>query len=166
MTFHLDELPIKLPDLIELLDRPKVVVLHRRSIFEQYASLKLAERHGVWHVKGRPRDVRPTWLDPDDCLAFAARERRMWRENLDVLQGYPTHIVSYEQLTLRPAQTMAGVFDYLGVRPVRARSRYVKIDNKPLAQKLLNYDHLQGLEIPQQMTLSLDQARRVLQTAA
>jgi LPS sulfotransferase NodH len=155
MTFHLDELPIKLADLIEMLGEPKIVVLYRRSIFEQYASLKLAERHGVWHVKGRPRDVRPIWIDPGDALAFAERERRMWRENFAAMESLQPHVLSYEDLTAEPAESMAGVFDYLEVTPATARSRYVKIDNKPLDQKLLNYHQLERLGVQEQMMLEL-----------
>lgn len=138
LTYHLDELPIKLVDLIEILDRPKIVVLYRENTLEQYVSLKLAEGTGVWHAK-RTTSFVPIRLDPDDYLAFAERERRMWRDNFDVLDRSEIHTLAYERLCARPDASMRGVFEYLGVRPVAVRSRLVKIDPRPLWSKLANY---------------------------
>jgi LPS sulfotransferase NodH len=166
MTFHLDELSIDLHDLIEWLARPKIVVLYRADMLEQYASFKLAERYGVWHSR-KPTDVGPIWLDPDDCLAFVARERRMWRDNFAHLDGADVHLMSYETLSRRPDAAMHGVFQFLGVRPVPVRSRLVRTNPQPLWRKVANYDELAARGVPADCRLVLpSQARASLHQAA
>jgi len=94
LTYHLDELPLKSGDLAQLLDRPKVIVLYRAQILEQFASLKMAERDGLWHSR-RPAINQPIWLDPAAFLAYAARERRMWRESLAGLGDCQLHYPAF-----------------------------------------------------------------------
>ncbi len=141
MTFHLDELPISLTELLELLDQPKVIVLYRANILDQYISLQLAEQHGNWHVT-KPKEVRPIWIDPEVCRGFIERERRMWHENLLALAGKSAHVLSYEHLASRPAEAMGQVFDYLGAAAAPVHTRYVPSNPKPAWRKITNYRQL------------------------
>lgn len=147
MTFHLDELPISLDDLLETLHQPKVIVLYRANVLDQFISLQLAERHNHWHLT-RPREVRPIWIDPDECLAFVQRERRMWHENLATLAGRGAHVLSYEYLARRPELAMREVFGYLGVHPATVRTQYVPTNPKPAWQKVTNYRQLAERGLP------------------
>lgn len=148
LTYHLDELPVKSGDLAQLLDRPKVVVLYRAQILEQFVSLKLAERDGLWHSR-RPAKNQPIRLDPATFLAYAARERRMWRESLAGFGDCQLHYVTYDDLTTQAEQTMQGVFQFLGLEACPVQARFGRLRPHPLAEKLLNYqDYLQPDILP------------------
>ena len=141
LNYHLDDLPIKLTDLIEILDRPKILVLYRQQVLEQYISLAMAVRDGQGHVK-KPTKSMPICIDPGAFVAYREREVRMWRENLAILGdcGASSYYLTYEQLTSSNQTTMAGVFQFLGLNPCAVRSRYVKQHPESLSNKLANYD--------------------------
>jgi LPS sulfotransferase NodH len=159
MTFHLDELPIGLPEILELLAQPKVIVLYRENLLEQYTSFRMALQHGVWHVK-KPKNLAPIWLDPEDFQAWAERERRMWRASFAALEGTRYHALTYEQLASRPQSTMREVFNHLGVAAARARSRLVKICPKPLRQKVVNHRQFADRRFVWQASLALPPRRQ------
>ncbi len=147
MTFHLDELPISLEEVLELLHQPKVIVLYRANMLEQYVSFQVAEQRGIWHLK-KPKSVRPVWIDPDLCQAFIARERRMWHENLSVLANVDAHVLSYEYLASQPEIAMREVFGYLGVEPAPVRTKYVRTNPQPAWQRVTNYEQLAERGLP------------------
>ncbi len=147
MTFHLDELPIKLADLLELLNQPKIIVLYRANILEQFVSFRMASQTGVWHVK-KPKATPPIRIDPDECQAFVDRERRMWHENMTVLAGREAHVLSYEYLAARPDAAMCEVFGYLGVEAQTVRTRWVRTNPRPARLKVTNYAQLADRGLP------------------
>lgn len=153
LTFHLDELPITIDDLLEVLNSPRIILLYRENLLQQYTSFHLAMATGVWHPR-KPVELAPIRLDPDDFLAFAARERRMWQENCARLNLADTCVVSYEDLHADPRSQMARVFDYLNVEPAEVRSRFVKANPRPLAQKVANYQEFAARGIPDQALYS------------
>ena len=153
LTFHLDELPITLDDLLEVLSSPKIILLYRQDLLEQYTSFHLAMATGVWHPR-KPVELAPIRLDPDDFLAFAERERRMWQENCARLNLAQTCPVSYEDLYADPPGQMARVFDFLNVPAAEVRSRFVKANPRPLAQKIANYEEFAARGIPEQARYS------------
>ena len=138
LTYQLDELPIKLADVVEVLDNPKIIVLYREHTLDQFVSLKTAERDRVWHSK-RPIENEPISLDPGVFIEFAKRERRMWRENLAVLSGRRVHYLTYEQLTRQTKNKLRGVFDYLGLEACDVHSPLVKLNGAPLRQRLASH---------------------------
>jgi len=156
MTYQLDEMPITLGEIVDVLGQPRVIVLYRQRILEQYASLKLAERDNMWHVN-KPVDSRPIWIDPKSLLAFAQRERRMWRDNAPTLAQVPAHYLSYEQLTSDGARAMRGVFDFLGLDSCPVDSWLVRQNPKPLESKVVNHASLvaAGLADATQLRLPL-----------
>jgi hypothetical protein len=79
----------------------------------------------------------------------------MWCENLSALNGQPIHILSYDQLTSRPAAAMRGVFDFLGVGQVPVWSRLVKVSRQSLWQKVSNFEHCVERGIPAAAMLRL-----------
>ncbi|MGD9720040.1 MAG: hypothetical protein AB7O59_02355 [Pirellulales bacterium] len=162
MTFHLDELTLKLPELYEMLARPKIVVLYRGNILEQFASFKLAMHYGVWHVN-KPKHLGTITLDPDEFLAFAERERRMWRENLAALGdvGADVHVLSYERLAGWPEPALREVFEFLGVPAVPAHSRLVRTNPQPPWRKISNYDEFVARGIPETAVLELPTAAQI-----
>ena len=138
LTYHFDELPIGMADLVRLLHRPKVIVLYRQQVLEQYVSLKMAERTGVWHAGRRPSSG-PLDLDVDDFLAYAERERRMRRESLAGLVGVPVFGLAYERLATEPSAAVGEVFQFLGVEGIPIRSWLTKLNPQPLSAKVANH---------------------------
>jgi len=154
LTYQLDEAQITLDDLLELLHQPRIIVLYREQILEQYASLKLAEHTGVWH-SNKPAVSDPIRIDRRDFVGFAERELRMWRENLDALDVSGVHYVTYEELTRRPNEAMRDVFEFLGLKSCPVESFVVKLHDKPLSGKLANYDEFGESEMPANSILRL-----------
>lgn len=138
LTYQLDELPLKLSDLLDVLNNPMVIVLYRESLVEQYVSLKTAERNKVWHSARHVSQERIR-LDPVDFVAFAQRERRMWRENLAALSNTPVHFLTYELLAGSTATAMRGVFSFLGLDACPVQSPLVKLNPGPLSGRLVNH---------------------------
>jgi LPS sulfotransferase NodH len=150
---------------MDVLHQPKVIVLYRANILEQYISLSMASKTGIWHLK-KPREVRPIWIDPEECQKFVERERRMWHETMSVLAGRDAHVMSYEYLAERPDEAMKEVFGYLGVEPEAVRTRWVPTNPKPAWLKVTNYAQLVARGLPRTATqrlsyLSEPGARRV-----
>ena len=142
LTYHVDRLPLKLRDMVELLDRPRMIVLYRQRLLDQFVSLRIAESDGLWHVK-KPTKPAAISLDPDDFLAYAAEERRMRRESLSGLGDCDVHYLSYERLTAAAEIEMRDVFAFLGVTPCTVQSKLLKRNPDDLSRKLKN--HLQFL---------------------
>ena len=154
MTFQLDEMPIKLTDLLKVLSDPAVIVLYRQDTLAQLVSLKSAERDQVWH-SGKPVPKEPISLDPEVLVAFAERERRMWRESLAQLDGSRVHYVTYEGLTGQTEATLGGIFEFLGLEPRPVDSPLVKLSSAPLSRRLVNYPEFRRAEIAQHSHLQL-----------
>jgi LPS sulfotransferase NodH len=154
LTNQLDESSIGLEDLIDFLDQPRIIVLYREQLLEQYASLKLAEHTGVWHSNKAARS-EPIWLDPCEFVQFAARERWMWRENMAALVGIDAHFLSYEQLTNDARGAMRDVFAFLGLKRCPVNSFVAKLHDKPLSEKLANYQDFVKTGIAAGAVLSL-----------
>jgi LPS sulfotransferase NodH len=138
LTYQLDELDLSLQDVLDVLCGPAVIVLYRRHVIEQFVSLKIAERSGRWHSTGHVNDdsIR---LEPEEFAAFAEREHRMWRTNIAALAETRVHYLSYERLCANPASAMCGVFDFLELKPAAFRSAFVKLNPRPLSERLVNY---------------------------
>ena len=154
LTYQLDEAQIGMADLLELLHQPRIIVLYREQILEQYASLKLAEHTGVWH-SNKPAVSDPIRVDRRDFVGFAERELRMWRENLDALDASGVHYLSYEELTSRPNEAMRDVFEFLGLKCCPVESFVVKLHDKPLSTKLANFEEFGESEMPANAILRL-----------
>lgn len=138
LTYQFDEMQIRLADVLQTLHRPRVIVLYRQQILDQFASLKLAERTGIWH-SNKPVQGKSIWLDPQEFAGFAERERRMWRDNLAALEHSDVHFVTCEQLHAQPLETMRGVFVFLGVPSCPVEAFVAKLHDRPLAEKVANY---------------------------
>jgi LPS sulfotransferase NodH len=137
LTYHLDELPIKMSDLVDILDRPRMILIYRERLLDQFISLKMAERTGVWHTEQKV-EQGPIWLDPAEYRLYADREARMWYANLVALKGVQVHCVTYEQLVDAPNETMRGVFEFLGHDPVACATTRMKVNANRLEDKLAN----------------------------
>ena len=148
LTYHLDELPLTSLDLAQVLHRPKVIILYREEMLGQFVSLKMAERDQLWHAR-RTAKNSPIRLDPAEFVAFAARERRMWRETISGFGDCQLHYVTYSELTTRTEEAMQGVFEFLGLEPCPVQGRFVRLRPEPISEKLINYrDYLRPDILP------------------
>ena len=168
LTYQLDELPLKISDVVEVLHRPAVIVLYRENVLEQFASIKFAEHTGVWHSDERKAGAALS-LDVEEFIAFSERERRMWRENLAGLTNLDVHFLSYEELTRSTQEAMRGVFGFLGLDECDVESRLVKLQPEPLAKRVVNFHEFTRPEILPHVGLclrSLDASGRLPGTGA
>lgn len=124
-----------------------IKILHlTRNPLHVYLSSQLARRSGIWHVKSGDdlNDLEQVslkieveacqnyFLEFDD---FNSRYQKMFQKH-DVLE------VCYEQLTANINQEVAKIQRWLGVSPEAVEPRYKKLNQRPIAQVISNYQEL------------------------
>lgn len=154
LTYQLNELPIKMTDLVEMLDRPMVVALYRRHTLEQYVSLMMAKGNGIWHIR-KPFENEPIRLDPDTYVKWVDREHQMWRGSLSALDDDQVHYLSYEALIADLEHELHGIFDFLGLEHRSTSSPLLKLNPQPLAEKLINCDEFTRSDVLDRMWMDL-----------
>lgn len=159
LTYQLDELAIDLAGVVEVLHQPAVIVLYREQVIEQFASLKMADQSRLWHSTRRVNNgsIR---LDLDEFAAFAQREHRMWRENLAALEGLRVHYLAYERLAELPEESLRDVFAFLDLQACPIRSKLVRLNSRPLKDRLVNYDEFARAGLLERTRLSLPFPRK------
>ena len=85
-------------------------------------------------------------IDPGQIAALLTdieTENAELEEMLDRLPDPRKHIIRYEDLFTDPDprhETMTGVFDFLGVAPIRTEERMVKIIRTPVNEVIENFE--------------------------
>lgn len=95
----------------------RFVLLERKNVWQQAVSLAIANRTGVTHCTSdethqsfQQMAVEPTDDELLNCLKAVRDYQAFWR---NWLHSEPHLVVTYEALIEEPAQTVAGIFDYL-----------------------------------------------------
>jgi len=100
---HLDQFGINVLHLLGWFPRARFVILYRRSLLDQFVSLKLAETTGRWMaIRPEEETDQMIHIDVNELLAFAEITKKRYRQVLshDALRG--RHLtISYEELVSR-----------------------------------------------------------------
>lgn len=156
LTHQFDELDITVSDVLEVLRRPKVIALYRRSLLETYVSLLIAEQTDTWYSSGVINNVSVI-LDLPQFHEFAEVQRRRWEDSMREVSRLCSSIcISYEELVNDPAITMNRVFSFLDVPSADVHSESVKQNPRDLSTKISNYDSLPRAEITAAATTCLE----------
>lgn len=147
LTHQFDELDITISDVLEVLRRPKVIVLYRRSLLETYVSLMIAQETDTWYSTDVINNVSVT-LDLAQFHEFAEVQRRRWEDSMrEVSKLCSFAYVSYEELVSSPGATVDGIFSFLNIPPATIHSESIKQNPGSLRRKISNYDSLPAIEL-------------------
>jgi LPS sulfotransferase NodH len=142
LNHQFEELDLSLAEVLEVLRRPKVIVLYRRGLLETYLSLLIAEKTDLWYsTQAINRTAVPVNLA--DFAAFAGEQRRRWQDSMAaVCRLCPFICVAYEHLVANPAAAMAEVFRFLELPAVPVCSESLKQNPSDLRSKISNIEEL------------------------
>jgi LPS sulfotransferase NodH len=156
LTHQFGELDITVSDVLEVLRRPKVIALYRRSLLETYVSLLIAEETDTWYSSNVINKVSVT-LNLPQFQEFAKVQRRRWQDSMREVARLCSFVcVSYEELINDQAITMNRVFSFLDVPSADVRSESVKQNPGTLRDKIANYDSLPVGELTAAISLCLE----------
>ena len=147
LFIHMRDHRLGLEDLQKRFPRARFILLYRRSMLEQYLSLKIAEATGLWQVTGDTSSSSVSLrIDAEELKRFCLKTKVGYEKLLQNawLAKQPL-ILDYETLSADPQ----GVFDkivfpWLGLpsSPVSSPSRKRKEDR---SQFILNYEEIMRL---------------------
>ena len=144
---QLERTGIALPSLIDAMNRPKVIVLYRRSLLETFVSLENAFRTKEWfRAPDDPlvRKAKPLHVDWDRFVEFATTERRRWSTSLRALNACPVDklFVSFEDLVENQDNELARIFSHLHLEPCEVGVVSVRQNPGRLCDKVANFDEI------------------------
>jgi LPS sulfotransferase NodH len=141
-THHFEDIPIRADDIVEILQRPKVLVLYRENQLESYVSLTIARQSNIWYSTSIVNKEAIT-VDWHKYLAYVDHERKLWDACLKSVQSAcAVHTVTFEQMVAAPQATLDDVFTFLGVPSCHIWTESVRQNPRPLSEKILNYSDL------------------------
>ena len=155
MTHQFDELDLSLRDILDVLQRPRVLALYRRNLLDTYVSLRIAEQTNVWYSAHAVNHEAVT-LDLGDFYAFAAVQRRRWRDCMQEVAGLCAFVCcAYEDLVSDSAAVMNRVFAFLELPSTPVNSESVRQNPGNLQRKIANYAAIPAREMAQAEAASL-----------
>ena len=145
--FSLNFNRLGLSDYLDTRPDLKVVGLLRQDVVDRMISNAMLGVTGVIKTTSAETGKRKTLrIDPEKVAALLTDievENAELEAMLDRLPENRKHVIRYEDLftdqDLRHA-TMTGVFEFLGVAPVRTEERMVKIIRTPVNEVIENFD--------------------------
>jgi LPS sulfotransferase NodH len=129
----------------------RLLALRRRNLVKQTVSWINAERlharTGDWNLYDRRDEVRqPLLIETDlfrERLNTIERHDRGISEYVERMPR-PTLSIYYEDLVLKPEQTLAMAFGFLGVTPVAIEGDTVKSTDDDLSLSIANFEELKA----------------------
>lgn len=130
-----------------------VISLHRENTLERAVSVISLERTGTVKAaaaNGSTGATRRSQLeiDPSELISLMSRMDREMERQLHLVAGLdPGRVISlrYEEVfatASSPADTMRGVFEFLGVQPVDIQAAHRKVLSKDLSKTVSNFEEV------------------------
>ena len=141
VKLHLESHKITLENLKEYFPNARFIILYRRSLMDQFVSLRIAETTNTWHWTSQfcpPSSLRvqiPELLEFCKKIKIFYRDifRRAWLKECSIA-------LSYEELVQSPQETFERVvFPFLKLPPVPVASSTKKQNTKQLREIIQNY---------------------------
>lgn len=138
----------------------RVIHLRRDNMLRRHLSHVMARKTGNWHAwdlgavdkvthLGAPPPVDvppsrrdPVCLDPERLVLDFEETEHLHRVVAERFQHHPVCSLSYEALCRDFHSVCARVQAFLGVRPIRMTAAVSKLEQRSLAESIVNYDVL------------------------
>ncbi len=145
IRIHMETHHITLEDLKKIFPEAKFIVLYRKSLLDQFVSLKIAEIANAWQWTARFRLPDPIHLDLKEFERFCKTTRVFYEEMLqrDWLKDRAI-VISYEELVSAPQELFDGrIFPFLGLQPSSVSAQTRKQNIKSLHEIVQNYQEIE-----------------------
>lgn len=147
LTHQFDELEITVSDVLEVLRRPKVIALYRRSLLETYVSLLIAQETDTWYSTDVINNISVT-LDLARFHEFAEVQRQRWQNSMREVSRLCSFVcVSYEDLISNRRASSDRIFAFLDIPSTTVHSESLRQNPGTLKSKISNYDSLPPAEL-------------------
>lgn len=138
---------VSLEDVLRVSPETRFFVLYRRSLAEQFLSLKIAQTTNQWMWSDRFRLPEKIRLDPDEMLAHYHLKRSWYRE---IFQNPSVAgrvlVLAYEDIVAGPQRVFdERVFPFLGIAGGPVRTGLVKQNTKRPGEIVENFDAVRHL---------------------
>ena len=150
LKVHLETHRLNLETLKKVFPNAKFIILYRKSLFDQFVSLKIAEKTNVWLW----RDDHP--VPPPPPVRINAAEFKVWSEGTRAFYENLTQkawlrhcsvVIDYESLFANSQKVFdRTLFPFLGVPSSKVSSSLKKQNEKPLREVIENFDELKNLD--------------------
>ena len=139
---------VSVQDLLRIFPRARFIVLYRRSLLEQFVSLKLAETTGVWETT-RPQNI-PTFVrvEREEFWAFCVKMRGKYANLFrDPRLKKQSLVLDYESLSAAPQEIFDRcIFPWLGMPSSPVSSPFRK-QNPDIGNRIENYAEARRLAL-------------------
>ena len=140
---HLRHRKLSVAEILLVLRAPLVLLVYRKSLLENFVSLKIAQRTSCWYSETAPQKVEQVIVDADEFWRFCAETHNDWKEQLQYLSPQSlVHIVEFEELIASPQIVMDGVFAFIGVPSVPVETEMIRQNPASIGEKVENFEEL------------------------
>lgn len=144
IKIHLDSHRISLFDLKALFPNGRFIVLYRKSILDQFVSLKIAQATDTWQWTNGFKLPPSIYISPAEFKEYSQMTKAFY-EGLFKYSWFKDFsiVVSYEDLAENAQEIFnETVFPFLRVPPSPVQSCMIKQNTRPLCQLIENYQEI------------------------
>ena len=143
VAVHLRKHMITPEDLLELYPQARFIVLYRRSLLEQWVSLKIAEKTDVWQWTKNFKPPLHIRVEPEEFKEYCRSAKAFYASLLRYRFYGRWTVLSYEDLVEDPQGVFNdSLFPFLGCARARVHSRMVKQNTRALRAVIENYEEI------------------------
>ncbi len=134
-------------DLVEAFPNARFIILYRKSLIDQFVSLRIAEVTGEWVGNGKAQSPPRVHVDLESLKVWAQSVRDFYAELLRSpgIRGRSV-VISYEELTADLQKTFdQALFPFLQLPPSPVATQLKKQNTRPLSETVENYGEIEPL---------------------
>ncbi len=141
---HLERHGITMGDLKKYFPKARFIILYRRSILEQFVSLKIAETTGIWQWTDQFRLPSAIVVKVPELLEFCKRVKNFYQDIFKQDEFTECSlVVNYEELVERPQAIFEkNLFPFLGLPPSPVVTSTKRQNIKRLHEIVQNYTEI------------------------
>lgn len=147
LAFQMEKYGLETDDLIDAFPNARFLVLYRKSLVEQFVSLKIAETTDQWLWSKDFRFPESIVVSKDELNAFRAKMLRFYGKLCgDRRLAGRSLFLSYEELAADPQRLFdEKIFPFLGASPCTVVTDTKKQNTRPLELLIDNYPEIEPL---------------------
>ena len=138
---------LTLDDIRGRFPKTKFLIVYRRSLLEQFVSLKIAEMTDRWQWSRDYTQPETLKIDTGEFRKFCS-ETRQFYENILQFPWIRTcaRVIAYEDLAADPQRVFdTKIFPFLGIPPVSVSTTMLKQNTRPLEALVENFEQIRSL---------------------
>ena len=139
---HLENHRLSPEDLLEIYPHARFIILYRRSLIEQFVSLKIAQRTDIWQWRKDFIPPKNISISIAELAGYCLDIKTFYGKLLEECPPQSL-LLEYERLAENPQEVFEDrVFSFLGVPSSTVKTSHVKQNTRPLHEIIRNYDEI------------------------